>query len=85
MVLLPTKVFTTHSIRLTVTRYFEFEGQISNSYQTAISLQIKIICRWASEGIKEILQVNEIFLLFKKKNILAKTSELQLIHKPYAS
>ena len=84
MVLLPTKVFTTHSIRLTVTRYFEFEGQISNSYQTAISLQIKIICRWAGEGIKEILQVNEIYYYFEK-NILAKASELQLIHKPYAS
>ena len=84
MVLLPTKVFTTHLIRLTETRYFEFEGQISNSYQTAISLQIKIICRWASEGIKEILQVNEIYYYFKKI-ILAKTSELQLIHKPYAS
>ena len=83
MVLLPTKVFTTHLIRLTETRYFEFEGQISNSYQTAISLQIKIICRWASEGIKEILQVNEIY--YFKKIILAKTSELQLIHKPYAS
>ena len=66
MVLLPTKVFTTHSIRLTVTRYFEFEGQISNSYQTAISLQIKIICRWAGEGIKEILQVNEIYYYFSK-------------------
>ena len=66
MVLLPTKVFTTHSIRLTVTRYFEFEGQISNSYQTAISLQIKIICRWAGEGIKEILQVNEIYYYYLK-------------------
>ena len=66
MVLLPTQVFTTHSIRLTVTRYFEFEGQISNSYQTAISLQIKIICRWAGEGIKEILQVNEIYYYFSK-------------------
>ena len=67
MVLLPTQVFTTHSIRLTVTRYFEFEGQISNSYQTAISLQIKIICRWAGEGIKEILQVNEIVKLRERE------------------
>ena len=51
MVLLPTQVFTTHSIRFTETRYFEFKGQISYSYQTAISLQIKIICRGAGEGI----------------------------------